>query len=143
MYNEAILLGVIVSMLYTELTGLSAGLIIPGYLALNLHSPARLLCTLAVAAGAVGICRLLSGVLILYGRRRFAMLILLSFALGAAAQASGLFPGGTSAIGILIPGIIAREFDRQGFGDGLLSIAITTGIMALLLMMIGYPVFRL
>lgn len=85
----------------------------------------------------------MSRVLILYGRRRFAMLVMLSFLLGWAAQASGLFPGGASVIGVLVPGIIAREFDRQGFGDSLLSIAITTGILALLLMMIGYPVFRL
>lgn len=45
MYNEAILAGIIISMVYTELTGLSAGLIIPGYLALSLHSPVRLLVT--------------------------------------------------------------------------------------------------
>ena len=143
MYNEAMLAGIIVSMLYTELTGLSAGLIVPGYLALNLHSPGRLVFTLAVAAGSVGICRVLSGFVILYGRRRFAMLILLSFLLSEGLRMANLLPSGVTVIGILIPGIIAREVDRQGFLDSLLSLCITTGILALLFMLLGYPVWRL
>ena len=73
MYNEAIMLGILVSLLYTEFTGLSAGLIIPGYLALYLNSPLRLGYTLAVAAAAVGLCHILSRMVILYGRRRFAI----------------------------------------------------------------------
>ncbi len=130
-------------MLYTELTGLSAGLIVPGYLALNLHSPGRLVFTLAVAAGSVGICRVLSSFVILYGRRRFAMLILLSFLLSEGLRMANLLPSGVTVIGILIPGIIAREVDRQGFVDSLLSLCITTGILALLFMLLGYPVWRL
>lgn len=137
------LAGIIISMLYTELTGLSAGLIVPGYLALNLHSPGRLVFTLAVAAGSVGICRVLSGFVILYGRRRFAMLILLSFLLSEGLRMANLLPSGVTVIGILIPGIIAREVDRQGFLDSLLSLCITTGILALLFMLLGYPVWRL
>lgn len=143
MYNEAMLAGIIISMLYTELTGLSAGLIVPGYLALNLHSPGRLVFTLAVAAGSVGICRVLSSFVILYGRRRFAMLILLSFLLSEGLRMANLLPSGVTVIGILIPGIIAREVDRQGFVDSLLSLCITTGILALLFMLLGYPVWRL
>ena len=42
MYNQIILLGVVVSMIFTEITGLSAGLIVPGYLVLALHSPGRI-----------------------------------------------------------------------------------------------------
>ena len=143
MYNEAMLAGIIISMLYTELTGLSAGLIVPGYLALNLHSPGRLVFTLAVAAGSVGICRVLSSFVILYGRRRFAMLILLSFLLSEGLRMANLLPSGVTVIGILIPGIIAREVDRQGFVDSLLSLCITTGILALFFMLLGYPVWRL
>lgn len=143
MYNEAMLAGIIISMLYTELTGLSAGLIVPGYLALNLHSPGRLVFTLAVAAGSAGICRVLSGFVILYGRRRFAILILLSFLLSEVLRISDLLPSGVTVIGILIPGIIAREFDRQGFLDTLLSLCITTGILALVFMLLGYPVWRM
>ena len=49
MYNQIILLGVVVSMIFTEITGLSAGLIVPGYLVLALHSPGRIFTTLIMA----------------------------------------------------------------------------------------------
>lgn len=140
MYNETILLGVILSLVFTEITGLSAGLIVPGYLALSLHSPLRLLSTFAVALIAVGLCRLLSRVVILYGRRRFALLLLSTFALGWLGGALGLLPGGVSVIGVLIPGIIAREIDRQGVRDTLLSMCVTTAMLAAILFVLGYPV---
>ena len=130
MYNETILLGVVLSLIFTEITGLSAGLIVPGYLALYLHSPGRIVCTLLL-----GLCKLLSQVLILYGRRRFAVLMLLTFFLSLALDAAGLLP--FSPIGILMPGIIAREFDRQGFRDSLLAMAVTTGLTALALLLVG------
>lgn len=136
MYSQAILLGVLVSLIYTELTGFSAGLIIPGYLALNLHSPVRLAYTLAVAATAALICRLLSQAVILYGRRRFAMLMLLTFFLSGAVSALGVLD--ISVLGVILPGLIAREFDRQGYVNTLLSMAVTTGLTALILVLCGY-----
>jgi len=136
MYDQAILLGILISLLYTEATGFSAGLIIPGYLALSLHSPLRLAYTLAVAAAAVGLCRLLARAVILYGRRRFAALILVTCLLGAAVKALGLVS--VSTVGVILPGLIAREFDRQGFLTTLLSLAVTTGFTALCLLLLGH-----
>ena len=60
MYNQIILLGVVVSMIFTEITGLSAGLIVPGYLVLALHSPGRIVTTLIMASVSVLLCRLAS-----------------------------------------------------------------------------------
>lgn len=135
MYNETILLGVIVSMIFTELTGLSAGLIVPGYLVLALHSPGRILLTLVIASAAVLLCRLAGRWLILYGRRRFCFLLVLAFLLGWAVSETKLLP--FSMIGILMPGILARELDRQGFRDGLLAIAAVTLLTALVLLACG------
>lgn len=142
MYDQVILAGVLISLLYTEVTGLSAGLIVPGYLVLSLHSPLRLACTLAISAAAVLLCRLLSRAVILYGRRRFVMLLLLTFLLNAALVRFRPLPVRLSAVGLLIPGIIAREMDRQGFLDTLLSLAATTAVLALLLTAMGHNVFR-
>lgn len=140
MYDQIILLGVIVSVLFFEWTGLSpAGLIVPGYFVLSLHSPARIACTLAVSLLAALAARLLSRVTILYGRRRFAALILLAAAIQALASVAGL-PFRADVIGILIPGIIARDFDRQGVIKSLLSLAVVTALLALLLTLFGYPV---
>jgi len=135
MYNQIILLGVVVSMIFTEITGLSAGLIVPGYLVLALHSPGRIAATLVLASVSVLLCRLASYRLILFGRRRFAFLILMTFALNWALSAWSLLP--FSVIGILMPGILAREIDRQGFFDAFLAIAATTLFTALILLVIG------
>ena len=135
MYHETILLGVLVSLLFTELTNLSAGLIIPGYLVLSLHSPMRILCTLGVAAAAVGLCRLLGRYVILYGRRRFALLLVLTYLLSWGLGMLEVLPAGV--IGMVVPSLIAREFDRQGFGDTLLALAVTTGLTALILLALG------
>lgn len=101
MYNQIILLGVVVSMIFTEITGLSAGLIVPGYLVLALHSPGRIVTTLIMASVSVLLCRLASQWLILFGRRRFAFLILLTFVLNCVLSAWRLLP--FSVIGILMP----------------------------------------
>lgn len=135
MYSETIMLGVAVSMLYTELTGFSAGLIIPGCLALSLGSPLRIGFTLVIAAAAVWICRLAARVTILYGRRRFAFLMLLTFLLTWGTGQTGLFP--VDVVGVVLPGLIARECDRQGFPNTILSIAVTTAFTALVLLLLG------
>ena len=141
MYDQIILLGVIVSVLFFEWTGLSpAGLIVPGYFVLSLHSPMRIVCTLVVSLLAAFAVRLLSRAAILYGRRRFAALILLAAAIQSLISLSGMLPFRADVIGILIPGIIAREFDRQGIVKSLLSLAVVTAVLALLLTLFGYPV---
>ena len=132
MYEQIILLGVLVSLVFTEWTGLSAGLIVPGYLVLCLDSPKRIAYTLALALCAAGLCRLLAHVTILYGRRRFASLLLLSYFLDFCARTLGLVPDGLSMIGVLIPGILAREIDRQGAVDALLAVTVTTALLTAL-----------
>lgn len=140
MYYEMILVGVLVSLLYTEFTGLSAGLIIPGYLVMTLHSPARVVSTLILSLMAMVLCQGISRLVIVYGRRRLALLILITFVLASLGGYTGLIPGGASVIGVLVPGIIAREFDRQGVVDTMLSLTVTTGAVAALFLMMGYPV---
>ena len=50
MHYEIVTAGVIVSLIFIELTGISpAGLIVPGYLALSLQTPGRIVYTLAVS----------------------------------------------------------------------------------------------
>ncbi len=141
MYNDIVVLGVLVSLILGELSGLSAGLVVPGYLALCLHSPYRILFTLAVAVLSALLCRLLERVVILYGRRRFAAVIVLSMALSAAVSATGLLTADMYVVGYIVPGIIANEFMRQGYLKTLLILFIATGAVALILLAVGYPVF--
>lgn len=141
MSYEVILLGVLVSLFFTEISGLSAGLIVPGYLALCLQSPLRIAYTLLIALAAAGICKLLSRVWILYGRRRFVLLLLLTYLLNLGMNALGILPGGLNVIGVLVPGIIGREIDRQGILDSMLAFGVTTGLLSVILLLFDYPVF--
>jgi poly-gamma-glutamate biosynthesis protein PgsC/CapC len=116
----AIGLGLTLSLILSELVGLSsAGLVVPGYLALYLDQPARLAATFLVALGTwaavkFGFARLV----VLYGRRRFGITVLTGFLLNAALdhllfvlppEAAGL-----RAIGYIVPGLIANTALQQG-----------------------------
>ena len=142
MYNEIVLIGVAVSLLFSEVTGLSpAGLVVPGYIALSLQSPVRVAYTLAIALLAWGCARLLNRWMILYGRRRFAVLILLTYVLNAIIVGSGILPFDPGMIGAVIPGIIANEFEKQGIAKSLLSLSVGVGILVLVMMWQGMRVF--
>ena len=142
MYNEIVLIGVAVSLLFSEFTGLSpAGLVVPGYIALSLQSPVRVAYTLTIALLAWGCARLLNRWMILYGRRRFAVLILLTYVLNAIIVGSGILPFAPGMIGAVVPGIIANEFEKQGIAKSLLSLSVVVGILVLVMMWQGMRVF--
>ena len=142
MYNEIVLIGVAVSLLFSEFTGLSpAGLVVPGYIALSLQSPIRVAYTLLVALVAWGCAKLLTRWMILYGRRRFAVLILLTYVLNALIIGIGILPFDPGMIGAVIPGIIANEFEKQGILKSLLSLSVVVGILVLVMMWQGMRVF--
>ena len=65
----AIGLGMIISLILTESVGVTAGgLIVPGYIALNLHSPAMVLTTFGTSLFTLAILNLLSRYIIIYGK---------------------------------------------------------------------------
>lgn len=115
---ETVFIGVVVALLYTELTGVCpGGIIVPAFLATALDQPVRALLTLAVAGLAVLAFRLASRYFILFGRRRFAVMILLAAFWTQACWLAlpGVFPGGTPArvLGLIIPGLLANNLERQ------------------------------
>ncbi len=142
MYHEIVLAGVAISLLFAELTGLSpAGLVVPGYIALSLQTPQRVVYTLALAFAAWGIAKFLARFMILYGRRRFAVLILLVFVVDLAVNAAGILSYDPGMIGVLVPGIIAQEMEKQGVVKSLLSLSVVVGILVLLMLWQGMRVF--
>ena len=84
---------------------------------------------------------LLGNVMILYGRRRFAVMVLLSFAIDLAVTSLGLLAYDPGMIGVLVPGIMAQELERQGFLKSLVPLAAVVGILALIMMWQGMQVF--
>lgn len=117
----AISLGLVLSLAFSEIFGLAAGgMIVPGYIALDLHHPLRIIGTVIVAFAVLGAIRLISKMIFLYGRRRFVLTILIGFFFGWLADKYFIIslPTGetldAAAIGYIIPGLIANWMERQG-----------------------------
>lgn len=121
MIELALGIGITLNLIVTEVCGLaSAGLVVPGYLALYLNQPSRLIATWAVAAVTAAIVRFgVARVVILYGRRRFGITVLTGFLLNAlmagALRALPPEPLDLRAIGFIVPGLIANQMLAQGF----------------------------
>jgi gamma-polyglutamate biosynthesis protein CapC len=128
MIFETLLIGLLLALVYAEATRVSpGGLIVPGYLALYLDQPLRVAATLAVAGLAILAYGLLSRRLILFGRRRFVLLILLGAVLGQALSFvhPRLFGGPLElrVVGWVIPGLLASSLERQRAIPTLASLA--------------------
>ena len=76
----AIGLGMLISLMLTESVGGTAGgLIVPGYVALNLHNPYMVLFTFSISLITLLILNWLSKFMIIYGKRRLVFCLLLLF----------------------------------------------------------------
>jgi poly-gamma-glutamate biosynthesis protein PgsC/CapC len=115
---RTILIGIVAALFYAEATGLlPGGVIVPAYLALYLDQPLRVGATVAAALLALLSFRLLSRYFVLFGRRRFVLLILLGGLFGQLWLI--LWPRFFSSsldlrvIGWIIPGLLANNCQRQ------------------------------
>jgi poly-gamma-glutamate biosynthesis protein PgsC/CapC len=139
--TAALIIGIVVSLVLTELIGLTAGgIIVPGYVALLLDRPTALLAFLLVAAVSYGMLRALGTVLMLYGNRRFAVAVLAGLTVSVGAQwASPLFvPAYVEwvGLGLIVPGLVAHQFDRQGVLPTLAMMAIAAPLVRLILILV-------
>ena len=140
MYGEIIIIGIIVSLIFSYFTSLSpAGLIVPGYIALNIGSPLKILLTFVVVLITLAIYKIISRFTILYGQRRFAVMVIISICISWLITRLPLPVANISVIGYLIPGIIAKECDRQGVIKTVISLAIASGITLAIGLLLGAP----
>lgn len=136
--NELIFWGILASLAFTELTGVSpGGIIVPAYFALYFGDPLRMGLTLALSLLCMLIVRLLSRYMILYGRRRFAVYLLLGILLKAAfsflyANGPAGIPNLSLSIGYVIPGLLGREAERQGVVITFVSLGIVVCLLRLI-----------
>lgn len=160
-------IGLFFTLLLSTSFGLAAGgLVVPGYMALQLMSPLSVLVTLAAAFVTFLIVRMLSSYIVIYGRRQTIIMILTGYLIAglldmflgslvawadlqmvgqggdAEAQVAQLESGfmmsvmDTSIIGYIIPGLIAIWFDRQGVLQTLCGLAVTAVLVRLALIVI-------
>jgi poly-gamma-glutamate biosynthesis protein PgsC/CapC len=135
-------LGVILSMIFQEVVGVSAGgIVVPGYVALQMHEPLRLLGTFLVSFITFGIIRVLGQFMFIYGRRRLVLSILLGFVLGYFSRQSTFYELfgvdlQMQAVGFIIPGLIANWMDKQGVVKTLLALLLVSSCVRLLMMLV-------
>ena len=136
----AVGIGLAISLLFTEMFGIAAGgMIVPGYLALNLTRPIDVVLTIVAGFITFAIVHTLSSFMIIYGRRRTVLMILVGYLMGVFLRwaTGGIQIGGTelTVIGFIIPGLIAIWLDRQGIVETI-SALITASIAVRLILIV-------
>jgi len=136
----ALVAGVAISMLFYERVQLTTGgAIVPAYLALHLPVPLYIVSTLATGYATYLLVNImLARRIILYGRRKFEVEILVGLTLITLASIIGNALGaldpvllGLSGIGFLVPGILAHDMARQRPGKTVLAVLATTLLLGL------------
>ena len=133
-----IVAGIIMGLLFTELTGLSpGGIIVPGYMAMFINQPLEIFLTVVAALCVMLVVKLASRLFFLFGRRRYVLCLLLGMLFKLAIERfSFVLPmlGGRTdirLIGWLIPGIIANDMYKQGIPRTLLAACTVSALVYL------------
>jgi len=136
-------IGLAISLMFSELFALAAGgMIVPGYLALALTRPLDVVLTVAAGFATFAIVHALSSFVIVYGRRRTVLMILVGYLMGMATRSlvdSWASPLGDDlqVIGFIIPGLIAIWLDRQGVVETLAAMVTASVAVRLLLVLVA------
>jgi poly-gamma-glutamate biosynthesis protein PgsC/CapC len=136
---EAIGLGLVASLLFTEAIGFAAGgFVVPGYIALYLDRPYQLLGTIVAAVLTYGCVKLAGRHLLIYGRRTLVLSVLLGFIFGRLTTLIPTFglasmQGALTAIGFIIPGLLAYWMTRQGILQTLAAMSVAAVLVRLAL----------
>ncbi len=147
-------IGLAVSLLFSEIFGLAAGgMVVPGYIALSLDRPMNVIMTFAAAILTYFVVYSLSNIMIIYGKRRTVLMVLVGFLVGIFFERMAFFPMMPSAalpvvdgatdtadyevIGYIIPGLIGIWIDRQGLVETLGILLTASTLVRLVLILMG------
>jgi len=163
----AIGIGLFFTLILSQAFGLAAGgLVVPGYVALQLTNPINVTVTLLAALATFLVVRVIGSYAVIFGRRQTILMILTGYLIAgmldlliggliawadlemvgesgdAEAQIApmesmlGMAVMELSIIGYIIPGLIAIWFDRQGILQTLCGLAVTAVLVRLALIVI-------
>ena len=143
MIFQSIGLGLVVSLVFSEILGLAAGgLVVPGYIALYMDQPLRILGTVLASLVTYAFIRLVGRFVLLYGRRTMVFSVLAGFLFGYLtrhilvfndAMQLGVDTSVIQSIGYIIPGLIAYWMMRQGVVETLCTMIMASLIVRLAL----------
>lgn len=140
----SLFVGVVLSLIFAEKFGINpAGLVVPGYLALIFDQPITLLSVLIISCLTYFIVSNgISKWVILYGRRKFAAMILtgmvIKFIFDLLYPLTPFEMVEVSGIGVVIPGIIANTIQKQGVVITLSTTMLLTCITYIILFLYSF-----
>ena len=140
--TESIAIGLVFGFFFYEWFGLSAGgFVVPGYIALQMNNPLFLAGTLATSLLTYLSVKLASRYAIIYGRRRFILMVLTGFAWQWGFKLlliqRGAITGESDILGFIIPGLIANEMERQSILPTLTALVVVSVMVRLSLIALG------
>ncbi len=141
MVEIAVTAGLVLSLLAYEGFGLAAGgLVVPGYIALQLGAPSRLAGVFLVALVTSGILRLIGRHAFVFGRRQLVLSVLIGCLLSIASRNLLHFEIGLSAVqlaavGWVVPGLVANWFLKQGIVPTVCAIIVTATLVRFLVLL--------
>ncbi len=143
MIIETIGLGMLISFFLTETVGIAAGgIVVPGYIALTLQEPARVIATILVALITYVIIKALSRFILVFGRRMLLLGIMVGYLLGYLTKIAPMMSlDGVrldlGVIGYVIPGLAAYWMNRQGVIETIATMLIAAVLTRLLIIVIS------
>jgi len=134
-----VILGILISIIFYEITNISpGGIIVPGLLALYIKQPERIVYTVAIAIITYFIVKLLSKYIIIFGKRKFVLMIIISIFLNIILEliisTASINLVSINIIGYTIAGLIANDISKQGIKKTIPSLAIVTLIIELIVL---------
>ncbi len=138
----AVGLGMMLNLLLTETIGLAAGgVVVPGYIALNLHKPDMLISTIIISLATYLLVRLLSHFILLYGRRLLIVSIIIGYLLGYVTKVYPAISLGAvnfdiTTVGFVVPGLLAYWMERQGILETISTMLIAAIIVRFILIIL-------
>ena len=140
--TESIAIGLVFGFFFYEWFGLSAGgFVVPGYIALQMNNPLFLAGTLATSLLTYLLVKTASRYAIIYGRRRFILMVLAGFAWQWAFKLlliqRGAITDESDILGFIIPGLIANEMERQSILPTLIVLLVVSVMVRLSLIALG------
>ena len=129
----AIGIGMLIGLLFSESLGvMGGGVIVPGYFALHLQDLNSVFITFFISILTYGFISFLSKHLLIYGRRRVILSLLVAFLIGLYFREFIYL----EYIGFIIPGLVASWMDKQGVIRTISVIIIESSIVHFILMLI-------
>ncbi|MBP5163662.1 MAG: poly-gamma-glutamate biosynthesis protein PgsC [Spirochaetales bacterium] len=140
MLHKAIGISIILGFLFSEFLGIATGgLVSAGYMAFFMTTPARVISTLVLSMVIYLMVLLLQKFIIIYGRRRFMVVVLFSL-IGTwlveqvFSKYLGFIGQDVRMVGFIIPGLIANDMFKQGVVKTLAAVTILSVIIRLIIL---------